>query len=343
MKKLLLFILIVLSLLAFKPNNEVVYLSLMLDFSSSMSNEKVSALKESVKSFIDLAATPCTKISIYTFGGNNYHLPYTSDINEMKNFIDTLKSSGGTPLYSCLNRLYSSGDSLPKAILLFTDGEPTDTKNFDLRKDIPVFCVGIGLDAKGESVLNDISKESGGEVTLTSELNSLQEIFKLLYFRMMSNPIDAMFLPYGDTTLIKESFKSNLSSTYFFNKAAVYCDDTTGLQFYKDMIVETLKEENCPNAIAFGEDSLQILTINNDNNQSLWQKGSYNLAGNHIYITYDKYDIVFRIVNNEENLALRIMSFKKNGIQQLSDEDYIIYIFLKSSYCFDPFSAYEQN
>ena len=100
---------------------------------------RLDALKESVKQFINSTAEKSSnsKIGIATFSydGNGT----TTDLLELKNNKDTLintvsglKAAGGTDPNFGLNNAYNTltaatenGDTLPKYVILFTDGEPT--------------------------------------------------------------------------------------------------------------------------------------------------------------------------------------------------------------------------
>lgn len=100
---------------------------------------RLDALKESVKQFINSTAEKSSnsKIGIATFSYDEKGT--TTDLLELKNNKDTLintvsglNANGGTDPNFGLNNAYNkltaateNGDTLPKYVILFTDGEPT--------------------------------------------------------------------------------------------------------------------------------------------------------------------------------------------------------------------------
>lgn len=100
---------------------------------------RLDALKESVKQFINSTAEKSSnsKIGIATFSWNEHGT--TTDLLELENNKDTLietvnglNADGGTDPDFGLNNAYDKlteatkkGDTLPKYVILFTDGEPT--------------------------------------------------------------------------------------------------------------------------------------------------------------------------------------------------------------------------
>lgn len=100
---------------------------------------RLNALKESVKQFINSTAEKSSnsKIGIATFSNNGNGI--TTNLLELNNNKDTLintvsglNANGGTDPDFGLNNAYNKltaatekGDTLPKYVILFTDGEPT--------------------------------------------------------------------------------------------------------------------------------------------------------------------------------------------------------------------------
>lgn len=100
---------------------------------------RLDALKESVKQFINSTADKSSnsKIGIATFSWNEYGT--TTDLLELENNkgtliekVNGLNADGGTDpdfglsnAYDKLTEATEKGDTLPKYVILFTDGEPT--------------------------------------------------------------------------------------------------------------------------------------------------------------------------------------------------------------------------
>lgn len=124
---------------------------LVLDTSGSMGDDgKMTALKNAAKQFVTNTATKSatSKIGITAFSSSGYNKDYGSykgshgkstelltvgdNQTELTSFIDNLIANGGTDPAVGLNEAYSklksakeNGDTLPKYVILFTDGEPT--------------------------------------------------------------------------------------------------------------------------------------------------------------------------------------------------------------------------
>lgn len=108
--------------------------------------KKLTALQNAVKQFITDTAnkSPDSKIGITAFSGAGYgshgkteDLQKAGDNKEnLTRFVDSLVANGGTDPYvglknakSKLDAATMSGDTKPKYVLLFTDGEPTGSGN----------------------------------------------------------------------------------------------------------------------------------------------------------------------------------------------------------------------
>lgn len=124
---------------------------LVLDTSGSMGDDgKMTALKNAAKQFVTNTATKSatSKIGITAFSSSGYNKDYGSykgshgkstelltvgdNQTELTSFIDNLIANGGTDPAVGLDKAYSklksakeNGDTFPKYVILFTDGEPT--------------------------------------------------------------------------------------------------------------------------------------------------------------------------------------------------------------------------
>lgn len=106
---------------------------------------RLDALKESVKQFINSTAEKSSnsKVGIATFSNNGKGtiidlLELKNNKNTLINTVSGLSVNGGTDPDFGLNNAYNklteatgNGDTLPKYVILFTDGEPTGNKSDD--------------------------------------------------------------------------------------------------------------------------------------------------------------------------------------------------------------------
>ena len=149
---------------------------------------RLDALKESVKQFINSTAEKSSnsKIGIATFSYDEKGT--TTDLLELKNNKDTLintvsglNADGGTDPNFGLNNAYNkltaateNGDTLPKYVILFTDGEPTGNSSDSSQgaswsndaqkraevtakklkdKGVSIYTIGFALSSKAEKFL----------------------------------------------------------------------------------------------------------------------------------------------------------------------------------------------
>lgn len=149
---------------------------------------RFDALKESVKQFINSTAEKSSnsKIGIATFSYDEKGT--TTDLLELKNNKDTLintvsglNANGGTDPNFGLNNAYNkltaateNGDTLPKYVILFTDGEPTGNSSDSSQgaswsndaqkraevtakklkdKGVSIYTIGFALSSKAEKFL----------------------------------------------------------------------------------------------------------------------------------------------------------------------------------------------
>lgn len=171
---------------------------LVLDTSGSMGDDgKMTALKNAAKQFVTNTATKSatSKIGITAFSSSGYNKDYGrykgshgkstelltvgDNQTELTSFIDNLIANGGTDPAVGLNKAYSmlksakeNGDTLPKYVILFTDGEPTgggstwsttaqtnaEASAQNLKNmGVTVYTIGFGLKDKASAFL------AGGE------------------------------------------------------------------------------------------------------------------------------------------------------------------------------------
>jgi len=102
---------------------------LLIDTSGSMSDGKLTEVKTAASRFIERRDLQKDQLAVVSFGGEiKTATPLTQDANTLKNAVDTLSESGGTPMAegidAALGELQTT--ALNKNIILFTDGLPDD-------------------------------------------------------------------------------------------------------------------------------------------------------------------------------------------------------------------------
>lgn len=104
---------------------------LVLDSSGSMRNTPISVMKKSAIKFCEsmIDAEGSNKIAIVSYSTNvNKTLDFTSDMDAIKNFINSMFASGGTNIADGLKKAKSLLDDSSvngkKNIVLLTDGLP---------------------------------------------------------------------------------------------------------------------------------------------------------------------------------------------------------------------------
>jgi len=102
---------------------------LLIDTSGSMSDGKLTEVKTAANRFIERRDLQKDQLAVVSFGGEiKTATPLTQDANTLKNAVDTLSESGGTPMAegidAALGELQTT--ALNKNIILFTDGLPDD-------------------------------------------------------------------------------------------------------------------------------------------------------------------------------------------------------------------------
>lgn len=104
---------------------------LLIDTSASMSDGKLTEVKQAALKFVKRRDLTQDKIAVVNFGVDvNTVAPLTDDINTLSNAIGSLSEDGGTPMTEGIAKAYQELQStqLNRNILLFTDGLPDDAQ-----------------------------------------------------------------------------------------------------------------------------------------------------------------------------------------------------------------------
>lgn len=120
---------------------------------------------------------------------------FTTDITALDRALYGLSICEGTSLHDAIDLAVSIADGQPgkTIIIVMTDGGDTtsrlhliDAINAARREFIPVFSIGLGVDAQGGAALDSLSRMTGGEYHLAPTSAQLEDVFK----RIMSSIYD---------------------------------------------------------------------------------------------------------------------------------------------------------
>lgn len=149
------------------PSGKPLAVALDIDGSGSMGWNDTQRLRVSGAQFfidvLDASGYPF-EAAVFEFGGpTNYpfyytgtHQDFTDDVDSLKDAIDMIGASGGTPTYESLIEVLSYVDttkteaSYDRAIVLLSDGEPNSLYYRDStcalanQLHIPIFTIGLG-------------------------------------------------------------------------------------------------------------------------------------------------------------------------------------------------------
>ncbi|MFO5494256.1 MAG: vWA domain-containing protein [Cuspidothrix sp.] len=148
-----------------KPNSSTQAIVLLVDASSSMSDGKLIEVKTAASKFIERRDLQKDQLAVVSFGLEiKTATPLTKDANTLKNAIDTLSESGGTPMAEGINAAMGElqTTALDKNIILFTDGIPDDP-NFAYNSALAARNMGIKLIsvATGDADINYLTQITG--------------------------------------------------------------------------------------------------------------------------------------------------------------------------------------
>ena len=247
---------------------------------------RLDALKSAATQFITDTATtsPTSNVGISVFSSKNYGnhgddkplAAVDANKDELISFINGLSADGGTDpavglqdAYDKLKVASDGGDTLPKYVILFTDGEPTgggntwsttaqtnaESKAKALKEEmgVKVYTIGFALNDKTETFL--AGGEYGGTTypgiaspgcaMVADDASKLAEIFKTIQSTITQNcdinnaivvdAIDSRFVILDDDgkQITKKYLEDKkVSSVTLNNGGTVYYDDN-GVQYIK--------------------------------------------------------------------------------------------------------------
>lgn len=254
-------------------------------YTQTSNGTRLDALKTAATQFIadTAAASPTSKIGISVFSSSGYgDHGKSQDLSTVGtssqtliNFINGLSANGGTDpavglddAYNKLDAAAKEGDTLPKYVILFTDGKPTgggsdwdndaqtdaESKAKALRDmGVTVYTIGFALDSQSSTFLsggtyNNVEYPgiaSPNCAMTADDASKLAEIFKTIQSTITQNcdindatvvdVIDSRFVILDDAgnQITKKYLEDkNVSSVTLNNGGTVYYDDN-GVQYIK--------------------------------------------------------------------------------------------------------------
>ncbi|MEE9227311.1 MAG: VWA domain-containing protein [Acidobacteriota bacterium] len=185
-------------ILEFSLERRPLTLAIVIDTSGSM----LGAMKT-----VHRAASACVESlraedrgAVVDFDENVYLLQdFTSEKEDLKTSIQSTFASGGTALFDAINaslRLLADVPG-PKAIILLSDGEDTDSRlTLDVvverakTSDIIIYTVGLGtgfLDIGLRGILKDLAESTGGKAAFPDNVEQLEAVYKRIAHELTNN------------------------------------------------------------------------------------------------------------------------------------------------------------
>ena len=170
----------------------------VLDISGSMSGSKIKELKTASINAAENALLNNAEVSIASFDGDcsdpfTRYLPFTRDLNAIRDHITALDAGGGTPMYSaykiaCTSLINQGEKNNEKVIVLMTDGEANGCMDLDdllsklksSRKLVKTQTIAYAVDSNSTAFfdLQSIAKKSGGSFFYASGTQDLGAAFE---------------------------------------------------------------------------------------------------------------------------------------------------------------------
>ena len=196
-------------ILEFMPERRPVTLVLLIDTSGSM----LDAMK-----LVHAAATACVEalrpedqVAVVDFDSNVFLLsPFTTDRNDSQASIESTFADGGTALYDAVSASYRllNDVSGPKAIILLSDGEDTDSRmKVDTvieqakTSDTIVYSIGLAtsfMDMGLRSVLKELAEGTGGRAYFPDDIKGLEAVYHQIAHELTNNRYQISYSPSND-------------------------------------------------------------------------------------------------------------------------------------------------
>lgn len=320
---------------------------------------RLDALKESVKQFINSTAEKSSnsKIGIATFSYNkNGTTTELLKLNDKKNkdtLIDTvsgLNADGGTDPNFGLNNAYNqltaateNGDTLPKYVILFTDGEPTGNSSDSSQgaswsndaqkraevtakklkdKGVSIYTIGFALSSKAEKFLaGDGSNDypgiaSSAECAKTADdaagLSELFRTFEQTIFddvditnATITDTIDPRFDLLNDAgKIITEESLANGSLTLANGGVVSWVNGNLQVQWTNVTIPNTNKKNNNPWTKSLNIKAKDTYIGGNDVTTNVREGSNITFGNEKIYLPQPKVNVNAKIFINDKEIII---------------------------------------
>ena len=196
-------------------------LGIVMDDSGSMSGDPIQNAHKAIKAFTDSCNMLDTSIAIYPI--NRESQPLICDYDVLNLYVSTINATGGTELYSVLEKLIK--DCPITRAVVFSDGDPTDSRLLGTdklswynhkpegyakdvvkeycEKEIPVDTIFIGESANsGYKEMEELARVTGGTFIHFQDSLSLASGLKYLapkYRALLANPEIKAKIERGET------------------------------------------------------------------------------------------------------------------------------------------------
>jgi Ca-activated chloride channel family protein len=179
-----------------RETNLPIKIAMLIDTSQSVA-PKLKFEQDAATSFFQSILTEKDRAMLMSFDTDVSLLQdFTNDPNRMTREIRKLKAAGGTALYDAIYRTCDEKlirETGRKAIIILSDGEDESSKvtlhqatEMALRAEALIFAIsisrggffGVGGAKEGDTVLKEMSQETGGQIFFPFKLEELDDSFR---------------------------------------------------------------------------------------------------------------------------------------------------------------------
>jgi len=179
-----------------RETNLPIKIAMLIDTSQSVA-PKLKFEQDAATSFFQSILTEKDRAMLMSFDTDVSLLQdFTNDPNRMAREIRKLKAAGGTALYDAIYRTCDEKlirETGRKAIIILSDGEDESSKvtlhqatEMALRAEALIFAIsvsrggffGVGGGKEGDTVLKEMSQETGGQIFFPFKLEELDDSFR---------------------------------------------------------------------------------------------------------------------------------------------------------------------
>jgi len=235
--------------------------------------KRLNNAKKAAKSFAEILLKDSNnkvRVAVVGFGDEAYtEAALTSNKKAINKAIDSLELTGATYTQDALKmayRILKNGNADQKKIVLLSDGVPTygysngerigngsevsdqikealySEADAIKRKGISITTVGIGVDAKGKSILERVAKDSGGYKAANEFGSNLDEILKNLAEEIVNKKVNngKFVIPMADFVEFKDNLTYEVTTKGIKNENLTKAIKTTKPDSDKNLIFDSL-------------------------------------------------------------------------------------------------------